>query len=67
MLTDLAHRVGLTPTDFQGAVYFPPIPTVASIMAPTDRFLSRHMGQWGAAFLALRAVKSGPKTRQGQR
>lgn len=59
MLTDLVQGAGLTPTAFRGAVYFPPIPVVASIMAPADRFLPRHMGQWGAAFLALRVVKSG--------
>ena len=56
-LRALAGQAGLRVTALRGAVYYPRIGWLARAMAPLDPWFGR-LGTFGAAFLALRAVKS---------
>lgn len=51
----LAESAGLSVTVIRGAVYYPPIATLARILAPLDPWFSR-VTTCGAAFVALQAV-----------
>jgi 2-polyprenyl-3-methyl-5-hydroxy-6-metoxy-1,4-benzoquinol methylase len=55
-LRTLAEQAGLTVTALRGAVYYPRIGWLARALAPLDPWFAR-IGTFGAAFLALRAVK----------
>jgi 2-polyprenyl-3-methyl-5-hydroxy-6-metoxy-1,4-benzoquinol methylase len=52
----LVRQAGLSVTALRGAVYYPPTDVVARPMAPIDPWLG-HVTPFGAAFLALSAVK----------
>jgi SAM-dependent methyltransferase len=56
-LRALAAQAGFSTTALRGAVYYPPIEPVARLVAPIDRGFAR-VTPFGAAFLALQAVKS---------
>jgi 2-polyprenyl-3-methyl-5-hydroxy-6-metoxy-1,4-benzoquinol methylase len=55
-LRKLAEQAGLRVTVLRGAVYYPRIGWLARALAPLDPWFAR-VGTFGAAFLALRAVK----------
>lgn len=55
-LRTLAEQAGLRVTALRGAVYYPRIGWLARALVPLDPWFSRR-GTFGAAFLALRAVK----------
>jgi SAM-dependent methyltransferase len=57
-LRTLAESAGLSVTVIRGAVYYPPIGTLAHILAPLDPWLGR-VTTFGAAFVALQAVAPG--------
>ena len=54
-LCALAESAGLSVTVIRGAVYYPPIGTLARIFAPLDPWLGR-VTTFGAAFVALQAI-----------
>jgi SAM-dependent methyltransferase len=53
----LAEQAGLSVTRVRGAVYYPPVGVLARMLAPLDPWLGR-LSTFGAAFIALRAVKA---------
>jgi 2-polyprenyl-3-methyl-5-hydroxy-6-metoxy-1,4-benzoquinol methylase len=53
----LADQAGLSVTRVRGAVYYPPVGVLARMLAPLDPWLGR-LSTFGAAFIALRAVKA---------
>lgn len=55
-LRQLAADAGLVVGCLEGAVYYPPVPWLARVMAPLDRWFGRRTS-FGAAFLALAANK----------
>jgi len=55
-LRRLIEAVGLRFVCAQACVYYPPAPFVADFLGPMDRAFS-HLGQFGAAFVALKARK----------
>lgn len=55
-LRALVEDAGLRPTAIRGAVFYPPVGLCARFLAPTDHWLGR-LTTWGAAFIALRAIK----------
>ncbi|HEV2387914.1 MAG TPA: class I SAM-dependent methyltransferase [Candidatus Acidoferrales bacterium] len=57
-LRTLLQDAGLEPGAARGAVYYPPLASCAALASRCDRSLS-VLGGWGAAFLAIRAVKPG--------
>ena len=57
-LCALAEAAGLSVTVIRGAVYYPPIGTLARILAPLDPWLGR-VTTFGAAFVALQAAAAG--------
>jgi SAM-dependent methyltransferase len=56
-LRRLARGAGLQPGPVRGAIYFPRITAAARLLVPHDAALSRRLGGFGAAFLALRATR----------
>ena len=63
-LRTLAESAGLSVTVIRGAVYYPPIGTLARVLAPFDPWLGR-VTTFGAAFVALQALAAGdPPVRQ---
>ena len=54
-LRSLAESAGLSVSVIRGAVYYPPIATLARILAPLDPWFGR-VTTCGAAFVALQAV-----------
>jgi 2-polyprenyl-3-methyl-5-hydroxy-6-metoxy-1,4-benzoquinol methylase len=56
-LSALARAAGLRPGRVRGAIYFPRMTAAARLFAPHDAALSRRLGGFGAAFLALRATR----------
>jgi SAM-dependent methyltransferase len=56
-LRGLAAGAGLQPGPVRGAIYFPRSAAVARHLARHDAALSRRLGGFGAAFLALRATR----------
>ncbi len=58
-LRGAARAAGLTIETVQGAVFYPPWTPAARLIAPVDRRL-RSMTTFGAAFLALKAIKPAP-------
>ncbi len=57
-LQDLCRHAGLSPGPVRGAIYYPRWTAAARVLAPFDATLSR-LGTFGAAFLALAALKPG--------
>jgi len=57
-LLRLIVEAGLVFHSGRGAVYYPPMTSVAKLMSRHDRRMSR-LGQMGAAFLTVRAEKPG--------
>lgn len=57
-LRALADQAGLTPSLVRGAIFYPRLTLAARVMAPIDPWLGR-ITVFGAAFLALSAVKPG--------
>jgi 2-polyprenyl-3-methyl-5-hydroxy-6-metoxy-1,4-benzoquinol methylase len=55
-LRALARQAGLEVEGVQGAIYYPPAQWAARLLAPFDAWFGRKF-LWGAAFIALRAVK----------
>ena len=55
-LRRVIEAVGLQFVCAQACVYYPPAPFVADFLGPMDRAFS-HLGQFGAAFVALKARK----------
>ena len=64
-LRTLAERAGLSVTAVRGAIFYPPIGTLARVLAPLDPWLGRLM-TFGAAFIVLRAVAVGDQMRGQQ-
>ena len=63
-LRTLAESAGFSVTVIRGAVYYPPVGTLARILAPLDPWLGR-VTTFGAAFVALQAAAAGdPRVRQ---
>lgn len=58
-LRTLLRDAGLEPSAARGAIYYPPLASCAVLASRWDRSLS-VFGEWGAAFLAIRAIKPGP-------
>ena len=52
-LRRLIEAAGLSPGPCMGAVYFPPSALAARFLAPIDKWIARHLGAFGAAFLVL--------------
>lgn len=57
-LTALLLNAGLGAQAFRGSIYYPPIGAVARMLSWTDPILSRILGGYGAAFIALSADKA---------
>jgi ubiquinone/menaquinone biosynthesis C-methylase UbiE len=57
-LSALAEQAGLFVTDIRGAVYYPPLGTLARALGPADPWLGR-LTSFGAAFVALGATAPG--------
>jgi SAM-dependent methyltransferase len=57
-LRRLVIEAGLVFHESRGAVYYPPMASIAKLMSRHDRRMSR-LGQMGAAFLTVRADKPG--------
>jgi SAM-dependent methyltransferase len=55
-LQQLVETSGLGVYAGHSCVYYPPFAFLAKLLSPFDSFLS-HAGQYGAAFIAVRAVK----------
>ena len=55
-LRDLAEQAGLSVIEVSGAVYYPPIPLIARVLAPLDPWFGRRT-TLGAAFVALTATR----------
>jgi ubiquinone/menaquinone biosynthesis C-methylase UbiE len=55
-LQRLVAGAGLTCTNVRGSVYYPPCGLAARLSAGWDKSLAR-LGDWGAAFLAVKAIK----------
>jgi ubiquinone/menaquinone biosynthesis C-methylase UbiE len=56
-LRNLIEREGLQVQSYRSAVYYPPVEPLPRILAPFDSVFS-HVGQFGAAFLAIKAGKA---------
>jgi 2-polyprenyl-3-methyl-5-hydroxy-6-metoxy-1,4-benzoquinol methylase len=56
-LKTLVTSVGLVVDRVEGAVYYPPVPLAARLLAPLDRILARYT-TIGAAFIAVAAHQS---------
>ena len=54
--------VGLVVDRVEGAVYYPPVPLAARLLAPLDRVPAR-LTTVGAAFIALATPQSEPGSR----
>lgn len=57
-LTTLVTQAGLEPGPVRGAIYFPPAGAAAYLLSWADPMLSRLLGTFGAAFIAVCAEKS---------
>ena len=62
-LTELAAAAGLTTGPARGAIFYPPVTTLARLLAPLDSTLG-EMTTIGAAFVAVPATKPRPPERQ---
>ncbi|MCC6948597.1 MAG: class I SAM-dependent methyltransferase [Bradyrhizobiaceae bacterium] len=63
-LRSLVAGAGLSPGRVRGAIFYPPLAVFARIVAPLDRYLG-CLTTFGAAFLALAAVKPPPPASLG--
>lgn len=55
-LRRMLERAGLKPITVTGAIYYPPLASLAALMAPMDSFFSR-LGVFGGAFLLATAER----------
>ena len=63
-LRGMVEAAGLSIEAVRGAVYYPPVAWCARLMAPIDPWLGRQT-TFGAAFLAIAAVKPAPQPHRG--